>query len=231
MKDNGAVSYSLPINGSYAIPQGYHNGQGKVTQSITTMNGSTVNPSTSTVTIGTDKKYINGNFTIPAFSLPSASVIKKGTTITIYGKSVTGTFEGWVPTATDWYYNGVYQYGWYLNDTTHWRNENTRIYLYSAPSGTLSGTDILKTGNAMNLRSYNTLTLQGYFRFNNSSGYGRIILKDGSGNTLAYVDNESYKDIYTISLNISQLTSYNGLQIFGTHMGLGGQYITRIRVS
>ena len=36
MKNNGAVSINISVNGSYTIPAGYHNGQGKVTQSITT---------------------------------------------------------------------------------------------------------------------------------------------------------------------------------------------------
>lgn len=124
----------------------------------------------------------------------------------------------------------MYQYGWYLNDTTHWRNENTRIFLYTGVSTTLGGSDILKTNNTMDLRSYTTLTLQGYFRFNSNSG-GNIILKNGSGNVLVSKNNTGYEDIYTISLDISQLTSYNGLQISGTHMGFSGCYITRIRVS
>ena len=34
MTDNGAVSQTLAANGTYTIPAGYHNGSGKVTQSI-----------------------------------------------------------------------------------------------------------------------------------------------------------------------------------------------------
>ena len=86
----------------------------------------------------------------------------------------------------------MYQYGWYLNDTTHWRNENTRIFLYTGVSTTLGGSDILKTNNTMDLRSYTTLTLQGYFRFNSNSG-GNIILKNGSGNVL--VTKTSHTDV------------------------------------
>ena len=37
MKDNGSVNVSLPINGSYVIPKGYHNGKGKVIQSVANM--------------------------------------------------------------------------------------------------------------------------------------------------------------------------------------------------
>lgn len=222
MVDNGAVNYSLPINGNYNIPQGYHNGQGKVTQNIATMNGTTVNPSTSMVTIATDKKYVNGNFTIPGFSLPNANVIKKGVTVTMYGKSVTGTFEGWVPNPTDWYYNGVYQYGWVLKANGYWRNENTRIYCYK------DGNGYLESNNYFNLRSYSNLTIQGML----SSRYNEdiiITLYSGSS-TLASVRGGSGTTVYTLTMNISQLTTYTGLrlQIAPGHFG---NYITRIRVS
>ena len=41
------------------------------------MKGSNITPNTSVVTIPTNQKYIDGNFTIPAFALPSASILKK----------------------------------------------------------------------------------------------------------------------------------------------------------
>ena len=222
MVDNGAVNYSLSINGNYNIPQGYHNGQGKVTQNIATMNGSTVNPSTSTVTIATDKKYVNGNFTIPGFSLPNANVIKKGVTVTMYGRSVTGTFEGWVPNPTDWYYNGVYQYGWTLRQNGYWRNENTRIYCYK------NGNGYVESNNYFDLRSYSKLTIQGLL----SSMYDESIvisLYSGSG-LLERVLGGSGTTLYTLTMDISQLTTYTGLrlQIAPGHVG---NYITRIRVS
>lgn len=106
MPNRGAQNYTLPINGSYNIPEGYHNGAGKVTQTISTANGTSVTPNTSVVTINTDKKYINGNYTIPAFTLPSASILKKGAIYTLYGKTVTGIFEGYVPMTGDLYYKG-----------------------------------------------------------------------------------------------------------------------------
>lgn len=225
MVDNGAVNYSLSVNESYNIPQGYHNGQGKVTQNIATMNGSTVNPSTSTVTIATDKKYVNGNFTIPGFSLPNANVIKKGVTVTMYGKSVTGTFEGWVPSPTDWYYNGVYQYGWYLAGNSAWRNENTRIYCYD---GNSNYAIIVKSNNYFDLRPYNTLTIYGKFvgAFDRSNYF---ILNSGS---TYLATSEEFKNItkYEVSINISQLTTYTKLIIYINH-AYNTDYITRIRVS
>lgn len=70
------------------------------------MKGSNITPNTSVVTIPTNQKYIDGNFTIPAFALPSPSILKKGAVYTIYGKSVEGQFEGYVPGNADLYYRG-----------------------------------------------------------------------------------------------------------------------------
>ena len=36
MVNRGTVNQTIGINGSYTIPQGYHSGSGKVSQSITT---------------------------------------------------------------------------------------------------------------------------------------------------------------------------------------------------
>ena len=47
MPDNGAVNQSLALNGTYTIPAGYHNGSGKVTQSLT---AETVSVSTTAAT-------------------------------------------------------------------------------------------------------------------------------------------------------------------------------------
>lgn len=111
MPNLGAVNQSLGINGTYVIPAGYHNGSGRISQSIPIQNGVTIVPSGSTQTIGSGK-YLNGNITVPGFSLPDASFIKKGVTITIYGRSVTGTWEGYVPTANQPFNRGVWGSGW-----------------------------------------------------------------------------------------------------------------------
>ena len=47
MTDRGAVSQTLAANGTYTIPAGYHNGSGKVTQSLTTKAATTWTPKTS----------------------------------------------------------------------------------------------------------------------------------------------------------------------------------------
>lgn len=63
MPNNGAVSHSLGINGSYTIPAGYHNGSGKVTQNITTKAAATYYAGTSDQTIPAGR-YLSGAQTI-----------------------------------------------------------------------------------------------------------------------------------------------------------------------
>ena len=46
------------------------------------------------------------NVVIPAFIMPSANVIKAGATVSIYGQSVTGTWEGYTPTTTYFWNSG-----------------------------------------------------------------------------------------------------------------------------
>lgn len=64
MSNRGAVSQSLGINGSYTIPAGYHNGSGKVTQSISTQGGSTTIPGTANKTIVAANRYVTGNIIV-----------------------------------------------------------------------------------------------------------------------------------------------------------------------
>ena len=70
----------------------------KKTGNIQSQPGWTPIPSTSQQTLNCRGMYMTENVVIPAFVMPSADVIKKGATISIYGQSVTGTWEGYVPT-------------------------------------------------------------------------------------------------------------------------------------
>lgn len=70
---------------------------------IEDMAGQTVNPGTSAKTVSCSNKYMTGNITVPAISIPAA-YIKKNQTITFPdGSSVTGTFEGYPSGQTDIY--------------------------------------------------------------------------------------------------------------------------------
>lgn len=81
MPNRGAVNQSLAINGSYTIPAGYHNGSGKVTQSIPTQGGSTTTPGTANKTIVAANRYVNGNIIVAGDPNLIAANIVKGKTI------------------------------------------------------------------------------------------------------------------------------------------------------
>lgn len=73
MTDNGAVAQSLGVNGSYTIPAGYHNGSGKVTQSLTTKAAATYTPGDTAQTIAAGQ-YLNGIQTIAAVPTETKTV-------------------------------------------------------------------------------------------------------------------------------------------------------------
>lgn len=81
MPNNGAVSQSLGINGTYLIPEGYHNGSGKVTQNIATMAGQTVSPTASQQTVATANKFLTANVIVNGVSNLSSGNIREGVNV------------------------------------------------------------------------------------------------------------------------------------------------------
>ncbi len=76
MPNRGAVSQSLAINGTYNVPEGYHNGSGSVTQSIPTKAAATYIPGTIDQEI-TSGQYLSGKQTIKGDAdLISANILK-----------------------------------------------------------------------------------------------------------------------------------------------------------
>lgn len=92
MPNRGAVNQSLSINGSYTIPAGYHNGSGKVSQSIPTKGAQTYTPGTANQTIAAGQ-YLTGAQTIKGEPNLKPENIKKGVSI----MGITGTYNGPVP--------------------------------------------------------------------------------------------------------------------------------------
>ncbi len=118
MVNRGTVNQSIGINGSYTIPQGYHSGAGKVSQSVSTKGAATYYPTTSDQVINANQ-WLTGAQTIKAISQQNliASNIKKG--VTVYVKNgngnifaVTGTWEGYVPTVNQPFNRGAWGSGW-----------------------------------------------------------------------------------------------------------------------
>lgn len=70
----------------------------KRTGTIQPQPGWTPIPSTIQQTLNCKGKYMTENVVIPGFVMPPADAIKKGVTVSIYGHSVTGTWEGYSPT-------------------------------------------------------------------------------------------------------------------------------------
>ena len=92
MTNRGAVSQSLAANGLYTIPAGWHNGSGKVNQSLTTQGAKSVTPKTTNQTACSANRWTTGTITIVGSSSLTAGNIKNG--VWIFG--VKGTFTGWV---------------------------------------------------------------------------------------------------------------------------------------
>lgn len=90
MPNNGAVSHSLPVNGSYTIPAGYHNGSGKVTQSIATKNAQTYTPGTADQTIAAGQ-YLSGAQTIKGdTNLIAANILSGKSIFGVAGSVIAG---------------------------------------------------------------------------------------------------------------------------------------------
>ena len=125
----------------------------QITGSVATLAGGTKTPGASQQTISCNGKIMTSDIVIPGFSMPAASVIKKGTRVSIYGRSVTGTFEGYVPTASDLYNNGSAPYGFSYNQnlTTPESNMFTFSTLYN---------------KSLMFSTSKTFNLSGYTRFN-----------------------------------------------------------------
>ena len=184
MVNQGAKTAALNAGGSYTIPAGYHNGVGKVTANALSgqtagtavaanirngktawangakitgnmpeQGGSTTTPGTANKTIVAANRYVTGNIIVAGDKNLIPANVKKN--VTLFG--VKGTHEGWVPVATDLYYNGVNTAGFTISSGCTF--ENTRIKL-PVNKG------IITSPKAHNVQSYSKLNLKGAFGSN-----------------------------------------------------------------
>lgn len=135
----------------------------KIPGAIPSQAGGTLTPSTSTVTASCANKYMTGNYTIPAFSLPSAGNIRKGVTVNIYGKTVTGTFEGYVTSPLYLYNNG----SWNGLQTTgitkvggYEGTLNSTYYIYLRASASKSSWTCVRFNSSCDLTNYKYLKVR-----------------------------------------------------------------------
>jgi len=220
---------NLPINGQVTIPWGIHDGNGLVTQNIPTQAAMTLNPGTTQKTAYVYQKYMLGNITVPAINIPAA-YIKKGQRITFPdGSSVVGTFEGWVPIATDLYYNGQNVAKFEPN------NINTSDYA-SFDNNQISFTGVIvpnfKSTITYDVRSYSKLIIEGNIVPYASSSKVTINPNNGQQEASASFNGTQSQ----IVVDITVLTSLNsGWTLkFGEGSSSGkinkGSYIRRIRL-
>ena len=207
MPDNTGTALTVATNGKTLIPKGYFDGTTYVTNTQATMAGGTKTPTTSAQTIACNGKLMTSNIVIPAFSLPAASSIKKGVTVTIYGKSVVGTWEGYVTSPLYLFKNGA------------WSNLQTTGFNNGASSDTLMGSsylcidDLCHLNQAVNLTSYNYVKIVCATYSHIMTGGAYLGVSTSSSLTdltkcakYVAVDISSSKTDTTIILDVSSLT-------------------------
>lgn len=123
MPNHGAWGTTLAINGSVTIPAGYHNGSGKISQSIATKGATTITPKAAQQTAVGAGTYCSGNIIVAGNGNFVAGNIKKG--VNIWG--VVGTFEGYVPTATDLYNRGANPANFYGSSNVYFDSNQIRM--------------------------------------------------------------------------------------------------------
>ena len=212
MPNRGGVSISLPINGTYDVPPGYHNGSGKITQSIPTLGAQTVVPTNVAKTVATSGKYMTGNIVVKEVAGLSAGNIKKNAVV----GGITGSFEGYVPTATDLYLRG--------NNPGNVETRGTALATLDSGQITIkdddSSTHFLKF--TRNITGFNYLNIQGYA--------SNIETTDPSSKWVLYKDNGAgnYERIslgpnitteqYIVSLSISNANITATFSLYGTYV-------------
>ena len=241
MPNQGAVSQVLGINGSYSIPAGYHNGSGKVTQSIPVQGGSTIIPGTTNKTAVAAGRYINGNVIVAGSSNLIASCIKKG--VNIFG--VTGTFEGYVPTASDLYLRGNNVANVSIISKYDYRFESGSIYMLSQVGNNVYPWTIApRIVVQKDLTGFNYVNVEYYISSaivtQSSEGLICISITNSSSGPTSSTGTPPSPDTYgakknlaagasgTLSVNISAINAIRWIRV---HIGMCEAYIYRIWLS
>lgn len=244
MANNGAVSQTLNAGGSYTIPTGYHNGSGKVTANslasqtsgtaaaaqilsgytawangskltgnIASLSGQTITPSASQYTVSSSGKYMTGNVVVNAVSNLSAGNVKKGVVV----GGVTGTWEGYVPTATDLYIRGTNSAGFYGVENA------TKISFYTGQvTFVLYSGSVSMAAESINLTGYSYVNVEFQATgFTSSSSDSYLSMYLAAGQT---VDSRYYAAgtgvTYTASFSVSAYQGSGNLRIKAYRMGL-----------
>lgn len=182
----------------------YANGV-KNTGSIASMAGQTINPTASQQTVASSGKYLTGNVVVKGVSNLTASNIKKGAVV----GGVTGTFQGYVPTATDLYLRGNNISGWVF-----WDPPSTAVRFESGEITVTFGstpTRMINTSSNINLTGFSKLNIEVNVGSNTSSGKITLINQTIGSNLSDFSGITSGNKI--ISLDVTpQITCKLGLR-------------------
>lgn len=174
----------------------------KRTGTMPTQAAITITPGASQQIAVAAGRYVTGDVIVPGFALPAANQIKKGVTVNIYGRTVTGTFEGWVPVPTDIFYNGVFTSG--ASCRTFCIISNTWIYHNS------SANNLTINLGARNVSGFSKLNIYGAITPYNSSDRTSIIeLHNYSGVYNKVTINVEQNVWKTWNIDISQISAFN----------------------
>ena len=99
MANRGAISQSMGVNASYTIPQGWHNGSGKVTQALAVQGAVGITAGTGNQTVCSAGRWTTGDLWVWGNSNLVPWNIKNG--VNIFG--VWGNYTGWVDEGGPWY--------------------------------------------------------------------------------------------------------------------------------
>lgn len=151
-----------------------------LTGTMSDIAGRTITPGASQQTVN-GGGYLTGNIVVPGFAMPAANTIKKGVTVTIYGRKVTGTFQGWVGDAGDLYINGQNNAGFTIYGSTF---QQDRIALGSGFTLTSTKSYTLTQGQKLTIVGG---SISGSFGAG-QSGRRYFYLEDDAGTLLTQID-------------------------------------------
>lgn len=219
MPNRGTVNQSLAINGSYTIPAGYHNGNGKVTQSVKTKGAQTFTPGRSNQVIGANQ-WLSGAQTIMGDPNLKPENIKKG--VPIFGN--VGTHEGFVPSTYDIYNRGSWGSGYGTASVQPSNNfgsiefRSSNIYSFGGVhNGRLRAfsVTISRQGGLINLQPYRTINIVYSTPVLGLSGQVWEVKLMLDTNDEIYATGKESKTEKTITLDISNVGVTDKLEFFG----------------
>ena len=165
MANRGTWNSSVGINGSVTIPAGYHNGSGRVTNSVSTMGGQTITPTSSQQTISCSGKYMTGNVVINGvsiYSTKSITITKTGSTSNTKGTvyEFKGSVGGGITPIIAFAQDSNTGATWQMNGKAYIIRYSDPIGSGTLNSGTVNGSEIRLWSNSTS--NSLTCTLYGY---------------------------------------------------------------------